>query len=164
MSLYGRLSLVELWGLRALSLGAAWLALGLFIPTAQPIEIAWTEIAFVGLVYAVKTLARRWDIERLRRARGVNGELQIISLGHLRGRAIAAAIQMLSLTAGVSSLLAEEPVHRDVTAQTLVSTLALIGVGVLTTVGAWYAEHDLSRQISYRRAVEDLAGVAVIEP
>jgi hypothetical protein len=33
-------------------------------------EIVWSEIAFVGLVYALKVVALRWDIERLRREKG----------------------------------------------------------------------------------------------
>jgi hypothetical protein len=157
LALYGAFNRAELWSMRLLTLAAAWAALALFVPTATPIEILWTEIAFIGLVYACKVVALRWDIERLRAARGLDGELKLISRGHLVLRGRDVAVQAINLGIGAAALLTEEPAREDVSVLAIVTTLGLIGVGLLTAAGCWYAERNLAQMIA--RQI-DSAGLA----
>lgn len=161
MTLYRVLGLVELWSLRVLALGSVWAALALFVPTAEQIEIAWTEVAFVGLVYGIKILALRWDLEVLRRRRGLNGELKLISEGHLVLRGIGATVQAINFGVGVAALLTEAPAREDVSVLALLTAFGLIVAGILMAVGCWYAEHNLAQQVTYRRHLDDLTGVPI---
>lgn len=157
LAFYGAFNRAELWSMRVLTLAAAWLALALFVPTATGIEILWTEVAFVGLIYAVKVLSLRWDIERLRASRGLNGELALISRGHLVLRGRDVAVQAINLGIGAAALLTEEPAREDVTVLALLTTFGLIGVGILTAAGCWYAERNLAQMIARRIELSALA-------
>jgi hypothetical protein len=116
---------------------------------ASLVEVIWTGTALCGLGYAVRVLQRRRRIDRERRRLKINGLLAIISTNYVRSRWIALVVQILNTLAGLAAMVAPQPLRAEVTVYAVVSSAALLTVGVLTAFSSWQSERMLVQQLDY---------------
>lgn len=117
--------------------------------TADPIEVFWACLGGVGGVYGAAVWWRRVQFSRWWHGQSRNGLMGLTVQSHVVLRGLGALSQLLILTSGLTAMTAPASVRRELQINDLVTTVCVIGLGVLSTLACWYAERVAERQVDF---------------
>lgn len=117
--------------------------------TADPIEVFWAILGAGGGVYAAAIWWRRWLVDQWRRKTGTNGWFALTCWGYVVGLGIAFGIELLMFASGLSAMVTPPSIRAEVRANDVFTAWCVIGMGVLCTIGSWFANYMADLQAEY---------------
>lgn len=116
------------------------LVLAYLTPSDDWIEVLWTSLGAAGSVYAWHVWRRRVHADRWRRQQGLNSLFALTTQTHATLRGLGFLGQLLIAGSGVGAML---------NWNRLIIVGSIIGLAIVATFSAWYAERMAEKQTTY---------------
>lgn len=113
------------------------------IRTASALEIAWSLIAFAGIVFAILNALDRFEDLGWLHGSGLNGARLLSAKAHLREELFAVVKLSLALTIGVIAMFTPSAAQSaEGHVIVLVSSLCIVGIELIIVAGSVFRFHD----------------------